>query len=85
MSSSVMELPSARPYSFKFRPESTALIIIDMQRDFVDYNGFGMIQCGNDEIFKKVRDIVPRCQRALEAARALGLYGEDDSVNQLRD
>lgn len=47
-----------------------------MQRDFVDYNGFGMIQCGNDEIFKKVRDVVPRCQRALEAARAMGLYGE---------
>ncbi|KAK4504969.1 hypothetical protein PRZ48_002932 [Zasmidium cellare] len=69
-----MELLSARPYAFKFRPESTALIIIDMQRDFVDYNGFGMIQCGNDEIFKKVRDIVPRCQRALVAARAMGLY-----------
>lgn len=69
-----MELPSARPYAYKFTPESTALIIIDMQRDFVDYNGFGMIQCGNDDIFNKVRDIVPRCQRALEAARALGLY-----------
>lgn len=69
-----MELPSARPYAYKFRPESTALIIIDMQRDFLDYNGFGQIQCGNNDLFQKVRDIVPRTQRALEAARALGLY-----------
>lgn len=69
-----MELPSARPYPYKFPQESTALIIIDMQRDFVDPNGFGMIQCGNDEIFKKVRNIVPRTRQALEAARALGLY-----------
>lgn len=78
-----MELSSARPYPFKFRPESTGLIIIDMQRDFVDYNGFGMIQCGNDEIFKKVRDIVPRCQRALEAARAMGLYGNSSKTNHV--
>ncbi|EME48024.1 hypothetical protein DOTSEDRAFT_78145, partial [Dothistroma septosporum NZE10] len=69
-----MELSSARPYAYRFRAESTALIIIDMQRDFVDLNGFGMIQCGNDEIFQKVRSIVPRTQRALEAARAMGLY-----------
>ncbi|KXT05868.1 hypothetical protein AC579_4377 [Pseudocercospora musae] len=68
-----MELPSARPYPYKFPQESTALVIIDMQRDFVDFNGFGMIQCGNDEIFKKVRNIVPRTRKALEAARALGL------------
>jgi nicotinamidase-related amidase len=69
-----MELPSARPYPYKFRPESTALIIIDMQRDFVDYHGFGQIQCGNDAIFRKVRNIVPKTQRALEAARSLGLH-----------
>lgn len=70
----VMELPSARPYPYKFPPESTALIIIDMQRDFVDYHGFGQIQCGNDEVFKKVRNIVPRTRQALEAARSLGLH-----------
>lgn len=38
---STMELPSARPYGYKFDPETTALLIIDMQRDFVDFNGFG--------------------------------------------
>ncbi|KAK5118714.1 hypothetical protein LTR85_007920 [Meristemomyces frigidus] len=70
----VMELPLARPYSFKFRPESTALLIIDMQRDFLDPNGFGAIQCGNDEVFRSVREIVPTTQRVLEAARNLGLH-----------
>ncbi|CAK1361071.1 Allophanate hydrolase [Cercospora beticola] len=74
MADGVMELRSARPYPYKFRAESTALVIIDMQRDFVDFNGFGQIQCGNDDIFKKVRNIVPRTQKALEAARSLGLY-----------
>lgn len=70
----IMELPSARPYGYKFDPETTALVIIDMQRDFVDVNGFGMIQCGNDDVFKKVRAIVPRTQQVLGAARGLGMH-----------
>ena len=69
-----MELPSARPYAFRFRPEATAFIIIDMQRDFLDPKGFGSIQCGDDAIFSQVRDIVPTVQKALEASRQLGLY-----------
>ncbi|KAF2480408.1 amidase signature domain-containing protein [Neohortaea acidophila] len=69
-----MELPSARPYTFRFTPESTAFIIIDMQRDFLDPNGFGAIQCGNDDVFREVRSIVPKTQAVLEACRKLGLY-----------
>ena len=69
-----MELPNAIPYAFKFRPESTALVIIDMQRDFVEPGGFGSIQCGDDKVFNSVRKIVPVVQRALEASRKLGLY-----------
>jgi allophanate hydrolase len=69
-----MELPSARPYAFRFRPESTALLIIDMQRDFLDPNGFGSIQCGNKEIFDSVRNIVPKTREVLDAARSLGLH-----------
>lgn len=68
-----MELPSARPYAFRFRPEATALIVIDMQRDFVDPNGFGSMQCSDDKIFSQVRNIVPAVQEALEASRKLGL------------
>ncbi|KAI5201922.1 Isochorismatase hydrolase [Aureobasidium subglaciale] len=69
-----MELPSARPYAFRFRPESTAVVIIDMQRDFLDRGGFGELQCGNAEIFENVRQIVPQTKEVLKAARKLGLH-----------
>ncbi|KAG9237988.1 amidase signature domain-containing protein [Amylocarpus encephaloides] len=72
-SSTKMSLPNARPYGFTFPPATTALIIIDMQRDFVDPNGFGSIQCGNPEIFSAVRNIVPTLQKVLEVARSIGL------------
>jgi allophanate hydrolase len=74
MAVTTVELASARPYPYRFPLESTALIIIDMQRDFLDPNGFGMIQCGDDEVFAKVREVVPRTQAALQAARSLGLH-----------
>jgi hypothetical protein len=45
-----MELPNAIPYAFRFRAESTALVIIDMQRDFLEPGGFGSIQCGDDSV-----------------------------------
>jgi nicotinamidase-related amidase len=71
--SNKLSLPNARPYAFTFLPATTALIIIDMQRDFVDKNGFGSIQCGNDEIHSAVRTIVPTVKKVLEASRGLGL------------
>ena len=37
----------AEPYHFVFQPEHVALLIIDMQRDFVDPGGFGEA-LGND-------------------------------------
>ncbi|THY65001.1 Isochorismatase hydrolase [Aureobasidium pullulans] len=69
-----MELPRAIPYAFRFRKESTALVIIDMQRDFLEAGGFGSIQCGDFEVFNRVRNIVPTVQRALETSRKLGLH-----------
>ncbi|RFU31493.1 hypothetical protein B7463_g4793, partial [Scytalidium lignicola] len=67
-------LPNARPYAFKFPSSRTALIIIDMQRDFVDPDGFGFIQCGDPKIFAAVRDIVPTVQKTLEVSRSLGMH-----------
>src|SRR5215211_5274161 len=60
----------AEPYEFEFAPESTALLIIDMQRDFVDPGGFGEA-LGND--VSLLRRAVPPTRRVLNAARSAGL------------
>ena len=38
---------SAEPYPYEFVPQHTALLIIDMQRDFLEPGGFGEM-LGND-------------------------------------
>jgi nicotinamidase-related amidase len=62
----VIEL-SARPFAFRFDPAHTALVIIDMQRDFVEPGGFGET-LGND--VTRLQAIVPAIQRVLAAWRA---------------
>ncbi len=61
---------NAEPYEFTFEPDQTALVVIDMQRDFVDPGGFGEA-LGND--VSQLRQILPALQRVLEAARAAGI------------
>ncbi|KAM7205201.1 putative hydrolase [Naviculisporaceae sp. PSN 640] len=70
--SSLLSLARARPYAFEFPLSKTALVIIDIQRDFVDPGGFGSIQCGNDEIFSKARAIVPTVKKVLDIFRSAG-------------
>jgi nicotinamidase-related amidase len=60
----------AAPYPFEFEPAHTALVIIDMQRDFLEPGGFGAA-LGNDVSLLR-RTIAPT-QRLLAAARAAGL------------
>ncbi|MGH7776158.1 MAG: cysteine hydrolase family protein [Candidatus Dormibacterales bacterium] len=59
-----------RPYPFEFNPASTALLVIDMQRDFVEPGGFGE-QLGND--VRGLRAVIPPLRRLLEAWRQAGL------------
>ena len=60
----------AEPYEFEFDPKTTALVMIDFQRDFVDPGGFGEA-LGND--VSLLRRAVPPAERVLKAARAKGL------------
>lgn len=65
-----LKLGKARPYPFIFPIASTALILIDLQRDFLDQGGFGEIQCRNSDIFNQARKIIPSVQRLLDAFRS---------------
>jgi nicotinamidase-related amidase len=65
-------MPSVRaePYEFVFQPEHVALVVIDMQRDFVDPGGFGEA-LGND--VSLLRKAIAPTARVLEAARKAGI------------
>jgi nicotinamidase-related amidase len=60
----------AEPYPLEFDPKATALVMIDMQRDFVEGGGFGEM-LGNDVTL--LRDTIEPCKLVLETARELGL------------
>jgi nicotinamidase-related amidase len=61
---------SAEPYAFEFDPKAAALLIIDMQRDFVEPGGFGE-SLGNDVSI--LRKTIAPIKRVLEACRKLGV------------
>ncbi len=60
---------AANPFPYDFDLAHAALVIIDMQRDFVEPGGFGET-LGNDVAL--LQAIVPACQRVLHAWRAAG-------------
>jgi len=60
----------ADPYPFTFDPKRTALVIIDMQRDFLEPGGFGDA-LGND--VGLLRRAIEPTRRLLAAARQAGL------------
>ncbi|MEM7523343.1 MAG: isochorismatase family cysteine hydrolase [Pseudomonadota bacterium] len=65
-----MAIIDAQPFAFEFDPARTALLVIDMQRDFIEPGGFGAA-LGND--VSPLGAIVPTVRRLLDAARAAGL------------
>jgi nicotinamidase-related amidase len=61
----------AEPESFSLDPDRTAIVMIDMQRDFLEPGGFGET-LGND-VSLLAKAIGP-CAAVLEAARKRGLF-----------
>jgi len=60
---------NANPFPYDFDLAHTALVIIDMQRDFIEPGGFGE-SLGNDVALPAA--IVPACRAVLEAWRRAG-------------
>jgi biuret amidohydrolase len=65
-----MAVVQAEPYEFTFEPANVALVIIDMQRDFVYPGGFGAALGNDTSLLLKA---VEPTKKVLEAARGAGL------------
>ena len=64
-----MAVIEAQPFTFTFQPETLALIVIDMQRDFAEPGGFGE-SLGND--VSRITAIVPTVAGLIAGFRAAG-------------
>lgn len=65
-----MKTVHAKPYAYPFAVDSTALVVIDMQRDFIEPGGFGA-SLGND--VSRLEAIVPTVGRLLTLCRKAGI------------
>lgn len=65
----MIHIDTARPFPFRFDPARSALLIIDMQRDFVEPGGFGAA-LGND--VTRLQAIIPTVGAVLQAWRRAG-------------
>lgn len=65
-----MAIIKAQPFDFPFDPQTTALIVIDMQRDFAERGGFGE-SLGND--VSRIGVIVPTVRALIAGFRKSGL------------
>jgi nicotinamidase-related amidase len=70
MSTSANIVVQATPYEYESRLDRTALLVIDMQCDFVERGGFGEL-LGND--VTTMRFIIDPIRRVLAASRAAGM------------
>ena len=65
-----MIISDVEPYPLEFTPETMAVIIIDMQRDFLEEGGFGA-SLGND--VSLLRKVIKPIKTVLQAAREMNL------------
>jgi nicotinamidase-related amidase len=63
-------IAAARPYPYTFSCAQTALLLIDMQRDFIETGGFGSA-LGND--VSRLAAIIPPTARLLAGFRQAGI------------
>jgi len=66
-----MTIAKAQPYAFEFDPATTALLLIDFQRDFVEPGGFGE-SLGND--VSLLRAALGPARAVLDRAREKGMF-----------
>ncbi|MGJ7493281.1 cysteine hydrolase family protein [Variovorax sp. ZT4R33] len=64
-----MRIDQAQPFPYDFDLQTTALVLIDMQRDFIEPGGFGET-LGND--VSLLEAIVPATKKVLQSWRAAG-------------
>jgi nicotinamidase-related amidase len=65
------KIAAARPYPYEFTRAQLALLVIDMQRDFIEPGGFGSA-LGND--VSRLGAIVPATARLVRGFRRAGLF-----------
>jgi biuret amidohydrolase len=76
---------AASPFPYRLDPARSALVVIDMQRDFLEPGGFGET-LGND--LTPVAEIVPAVAELIECFRAKGwliLYTRESHLPDLSD
>ncbi|MDB5807188.1 MAG: hypothetical protein JWN73_4510 [Betaproteobacteria bacterium] len=61
---------NAQPYTYEFEPAKTAVVMIDMQRDFILHGGFGETLGNNVDLLAA---IVPTAKKLLDSCRAAGM------------
>jgi len=65
-----MATVKAKPYEFSFSADKTALVVIDMQRDFIEPGGFGETLGNNVSLLAA---IVPTVRKLLDTCRKAGI------------
>ena len=65
-----MLVVAAAPSAYAFDPATTALVVIDMQRDFIEPGGFGEA-LGND--VSRLAAIVPTVRELIAWCRSRGI------------
>ena len=80
--STACTIATALPYPFSFTPATTALVLVDFQRDFLEPGGFGAA-LGNDVRF--LAPAVPVAQRLLTAWRRHGLLAVHTREGHMAD